>query len=626
MKKRAINHLVIAAGLIGGIVLGGCSSGGGSSTPAATTTTQVQFLPDGTAQLPDGTRIKLAANILSMDTNHIMSTKLTVTGPTTEEKLKLEPFLEPTLSDPIPNPVSSAALTKLSTGVDILQLQSGASNGVGQVQIKATGLPGSPVVGLANVNVSTGSMIKASYIDMSASGAVALIQSGGYKAANVLIFGFADSSSPSINASYLTTIKTALDSESTGTVNLLSIGGATGSASTMTDTAKVVSNISAQIESYNSQLSTAKINGVDLDLEGGFTADQIKALAKGFSDLGYLVSVAPQVYLSTGSTVDSSNPSNLVLTSGSPNSNQSNFTPAIAAGYVDYVFVQTYNTPNWTIDSYAESQVGFYKAAAKALNNSIESDCSAYTSSTTRVCIPVATNLVIGTVANAGGAFSSANMFGVAPGTSYNQSSILTQFKTSIDEMIGDTTNYKYFGGVMMWSLNTDYDPTDYNDTSAVKGAFSTKIYGAESGSTPSGKYFILQVSNTGDGSGSYPYATVSLNFGSGNYEFGGLSSTGKDIALAAGSNKSWGTLASSQDPNTSSYVTDSNNLDLLFANANSITVSSLQINKYSDENKSKTQQIPCNSTLSTKTLEAGHTYNVMVNPTYGSCALEKVN
>lgn len=620
MKKQIINNILISAGLISSIAVGGCASGSGGSTPVSPTTTQVQFLTDGSAELPDGTKIKLASNILNMDTNHIASTKLTVTGPTSADKLGLKTMVS--------NPLSSATLSKQSAGVDILQLQSAASNGVGQVQIIATGLPGSPVVGLASVSVAQGSMIKASYIDMSASGAVALIQSGGYKAANVLIFGFADTSSSSINTSYLTTIKTALDSESTGTVNLLSIGGATGSASDMTDTAKVVSNISAQIESYNSQLSTAKINGVDLDLEGGFTADQIKALAKGFSDLGYLVSVAPQVYLSSGSTVDSSNPSNLVLTSGSPNSNQSNYTPAIAANYVDYVFVQTYNTPDWTIDGYAESQVGFIKAVAKALNNSTKSDCSAYTSSTTSVCIPEATNLVIGTVANAGGAFSSANMFGVAPGTSYSQSSILTQFKTSIDEMIADTTNYKYFDGVMMWSLNTDYDPTDYGDNYAVKGAFSTTIYGAESGSTPSGKYFILQVSNTGDGSGSYPYATATLVVNGGYYEFGGVNSTGSSVALAAGGNKSWGTLASSQDPSTSSYVTDSNNLDLLFTNADSITVSNLLINKYSDENKSKSgTQVGCDmSKLSTTTLEAGHTYNVMVNPTYGSCALEKVN
>ena len=64
---------------------------------------------------------------------------------------------------------------------------------------------------------------------------------------------------------------------------------------------------------------------------------KLNLLLKAFSDLGYLVSVAPQIYLSSGSTVDSSNPSNLVLTSGSPNSSQSNFTPAIASGYVDYV-------------------------------------------------------------------------------------------------------------------------------------------------------------------------------------------------------------------------------------------------------------------------------------------------
>lgn len=618
MKKQIISNILVGAGLIGSIAIAGCTSGSSGTIPTNPATTQVQFLADGSAQLPDGTKIKLSSNILNIDTNHIASAKVSVTGATSLDKLGLKAVSS--------NPLSSATLSRQSVGVDRLQIQSTAGNGIGQIQIVATGLAGSPVVGLASVNVVQGSMIKASYIDMSASGAVALIQSGGYKAANVLIFGFADNSSSSINSSYLTIIKNALNSESTGTVNLLSIGGATGLASDMTDTAKVVSNISAQIESYNSQLSTAKINGVDLDLEGGFTADQIKALAKGFSDLGYLVSVAPQIYLSSGSRVDSSNPSNLVLTSGSPNSSQSNFTPAIASGYVDYVFVQTYNTPNWTIDGYAESQVGFYKAAAKALNNSTKSDCSAYASSTTSVCIPETTNLVIGTVSNAGGAFSSANMFGVAPGTSYNQSSILTQFKTSIDEMIADTVNYKYFDGVMMWSLNTDYDPTDYGDDYAVKGAFSSIIYGAESSSTPSGKYFILQVSNTGDGTGSYPYATVSLNFGSDNYEFGGLSSTGKEVALAAGASKSWGTLASSQDPNTSSYVTDSNNLDLLFVNANSITVSKLYINKYSDENKSKTQQEPCASTLNTTTLEAGHTYNVMVNPTYNSCALEQVN
>lgn len=625
MKKYKINRVLMMSGLLSSIIVTGCNSG--NSTPGTSSSaTQVQFLPDGTAELADGTRIKLAENLLEMDTNHIVSTKVSVTGPTSLKQMGL---ITKVLS-----PLASAELTAQSTDVDKLQINSSSAAGYGQVELIATGLSGSPVVGVANVNINQGSMIKAAYIDMSASGAVSMIQSSGYKAANVLIFGFADTSSSSTNSSYLSTIQTAINSESAGTINLLSIGGATGTASSMTDTATVVSNIDAQIKAYNSSLSNGKIDGVDLDLEGGFTADQITAIAKGFSDKGYLVSAAPQIYLSTGTTVDSSNPSNLVLTSGSPYSNQSNYTPAIANGYINYIFVQTYNTPNWTIDGYAESQVGFFKAVAKALNNSTKSDCSAYASSTTSVCIPEATNLVVGTVANAGGAYSSANIFGVAPGasasscgTSYNQSSILTQLKTSIDEMIADTTNYKYFDGVMMWSLNTDYDPKDYYDCYATTGGFSSMIYGAESsGGGSSSRYFILQISNTGDGTGSYPYATASLKVNGANYEFGGLSSTGKDIALAAGTNKSWGTKASSQDPTTSSYVTDSNNLDVFFANADSFTISGIQINKYSDENKTKAQYVQCNSTLKYTTLSAGHTYNVMVNPTYGSCEISQVN
>ena len=117
-----------------------------------------------------------------------------------------------------------------------------------------------------------------------------------------------------------------------------------------------------------------------------------------------------------------------MLTSGSiSNSNQSNC-PAIAANYVGTMFLfKLIITPNWTIDGYAESQVGFIKVAAKALN-STKSDYSAYTNSTLfSVCIPklnqlsyrtVATMLVVRLVL--------ANMF-VAPGTFYDQSSILTQ-------------------------------------------------------------------------------------------------------------------------------------------------------------------------------------------------------
>lgn len=499
----------------------------------------------------------------------------------------------------------------------------------GFVNIIARNLPGSPIVGVSSVNVNSGSMIKASYIDMSATGAVSLIQSQGYNAANVLIFGFADTAISTVNSGYLNIIQTAINSESAGVINLLSIGGATGDASTMTDTATVISNIDAQIQAYNNQLKNGKINGVDLDLEGGFTSAQIMALAKGFSDKGYLVSVAPQVYRSssTYSNIDSSNPAGLVLTSGYPNSEQSNYTPAIASGYVDYVFVQTYNTGDWTIDGYSESQVEFFQAVAKALNNMTQADCSAYISDTSGVCIPDNSSIVIGTVANAAGANNEYNIFGVVAGTSYNQETVLSKLKLGIDNMIADTSNYKYFNGVMMWSLNTDYDPTDYGDNSAKVGKFSQQIYGATGGDSPSGKYFIMQVSNTGSGStGSSPYVTATLVINNAYYEWGGLSSSGTDTALGVSENKSWGTLASSQDPNTSSYVTDSNNLDVLLSNSDSFTVSSVFINTYSDKSKTKlASSKKCTSNLDVTRLEAGHSYNVMVNPN-GACALQKVN
>lgn len=622
--NNKINKLLI---IFACSVCGSISSCGSGNSSNQQVSSQAQIQPDGTAVLSDGTRVSMASRIFSISPDRSINTKLKVdNGIISDLGLIAVPVNNSILAN-IGQQTSSVAKVLFDGKPNDYISNKRDSQNFDLVNIVASNLAGSPIVGVASVNTKDGSMIKASYIDMSATGAVSLIQAAGYKASNVLIFGFADTTSSLINNSYLKTIQTAIDSESTGAVNLLSIGGATGSASDMMDTDTVISNIDTQIKSYNSSLKNGKISGVDLDLEGGFTAEQITALAKGFSDKGYLVSAAPQVYLSSGSNVDSSEPSNIVLTSGSPNSNQSNYNPALSSGYIDYLFVQTYNTPNWTINNYAESQVEFIQAVAKALNNSTKSDCSEFVNDTSTVCIPNTTNLVIGTVANAGGAYSSANIFGVAPGTSYNQASILSQLKLSIDEMIADTESYKYFGGMMMWSLNTDYDPSDYGDSYATVGGFSSEIYGAQNGGGTSSPYFIMQISNTAtSNTGNYPYATATLVINGAYYEWGGLSSSGADIALGSNENKSWGTLASSQDSETSSYVTDSNNLDVLFANTSSFTISQLLINTYSDANKTKKgTQYVCKSILSTTTLEAGHSYNVMINPN-GACALEKVN
>lgn len=631
MKKRTINQLLLAAGMITGLSLSACNSGSGSS--GGSTPTQAQIQADGSAVLADGTRVKMASRIFSMDPEHYSNTKINISGTNNYNDLGL-------IAVPVGNS-ATASLSRLSTDVGKLKIGAPANSGSGFMNIVASNLPGSPIVGVTALNTTEGSMIKAAYIDMAASGAAAKVTSAGYKAANVIIFGFADTTSTTANSSYASIMQTAINSESAGTVNFLSIGGQYATTSSLSDTATVVDNVDKQIQSYNSQLKNGSITGVDLDLENGIPASIILALAKGFSEKGYLVSGAPQVYLSSGSTVNSASPTNLVLTSGGESANYSTYTPAIASGYMDYIFVQTYNTSGFTIDGYSENQVGFYAATAKALSNLTESSCSAYLNNISSICIPEAENLVIGTVANAGGASNSANIFGVAAngtfneqqntctgGTSYNQSSILSELKTSIDTMLATPTTYKNFDGVMMWSLNTDYWPQAYNDCYATTGGFSSAIYGAESsGGGSTGKYFIMQVSNTASSNtGSYPYATATLVINGAYYEWGGLSSSGKDTALGAGENKSWGTLASAQDPNTSSYVTDSNNLDVLLANSDSFTVSQVLVNTYSDSAKtSKGQQYVCKDQLSVTKLEAGHSYNVMVNPN-GACALQKVN
>lgn len=630
MNKIYLQQLLVVGGIISGLLVSACNSGSGS-LDSGTSSIQAQIQPDGVAVLSDGTRIKMASKMFSLDPNHYTNTKISISGPESFDSLGL-------IAVPAAQ-TTSATLFRQSVGVGKLTI-SGSLPATGFMNIVASKLTGSPIVGVSSVNVSEGAMIKAAYIDMAASGSAAKVTSGGFKAANVIIFGFADTTSTTANASYTTIMQTAIDSESAGTVNLLSIGGQYATTSSLSDTATVINNVDNQIKAYNSSLKNGSISGVDLDLENGVPASIILALAKGFSNKGYLVSVAPQVYLSSGTNVDSSNPANLVLTSGGESANYSTYTPAIASGYVDYIFVQTYNTGGWTIDSYSENQVGFYLATAKALNNRTEPDCLAYTDNINAICIPEADNLVIGTVANAGGASNADNMYGVLAngtfnevnntctgGTAYNQSSILSELQTSIDTMLADTTNYKNFDGVMMWSLNTDYWPQAFNDCYATTGGFSSTIYGAESSGGSGNPYFIMQISNTASSnSGSYPYATATLVINGAYYEWGGLSPSGADIALGAGENKSWGTLASSQDPNTSAYVTDSSNLDVLFASSNSFTVSQILVNTYSDANKTnKGTQYLCKDKLDVTTLEAGHSYNVMVNPN-GACALQKVN
>ncbi len=315
---------------------------------------------------------------------------------------------------------------------------------------------------------------KAAYIQLGAIGSLGEISASSVASIDVIIFAFGDITTESINSGYLTWMQTFLDNGAASKVCLLSIGGeyvtpaqiaSAGGADT------VVSNLVAQINLYNSSLIGGTISGVDLDLENGVEASTIEALAHGFKDAGLTVSIAPQVYLSSGVSIDATNPTNLVLTSGGVLATTNSYGLAISNGYVDYIMVQAYNSGGFTVKGYAENRVEFIKSIASALNNA-----------RTILSIPVHTKIFVGTVANqcAGGQY---NIFNPDLGwpfpVAYDQQAILDQLQTDILSMENDQANYGNIAGIMFWSLNNDYMPTGWGDTYAVKGSFSKTICGA---------------------------------------------------------------------------------------------------------------------------------------------------
>jgi len=245
---------------------------------------------------------------------------------------------------------------------------------------------------VTNTGGGATTLSKASYIQLGATGSLTQITTSGVASLDVVLFAFGDITTESIDSSYLTWMQTFMDYGAADAVCFLSIGGeyvTPEAIATAGGASQVVSNIVAQVNAYNSGLTTGSIEGVDLDLENGVSAATIEALAAGFKSAGLLVSIAPQVFVSSGATVEVSNPTNLVLTSGHPLTNTNTYGLAIANGYVDYIMVQAYNSGWITVNGYYANKVQFIKGIASALNNA-----------RTILSIPDDTKIFVGTVAN----------------------------------------------------------------------------------------------------------------------------------------------------------------------------------------------------------------------------------
>lgn len=350
--------------------------------------------------------------------------------------------------------------------------------------------------------------IKAAYIDVSASGAVAQIPTSAYSAPNIIIFGFADVNASTMSPAYSAAINKAMSYETDGTVNLLSIGGENVKTITITDTDQLINNIVTQINLFNnsSYASNGKqIDGVDLDLENKISSDVIAKLANAFKSHGLIVSIAPQI-IGSGN-ISSLNSESLSLTSGG---NFNTYQEALNSGTVDYIFVQTYNSGGFTIDGSGEDDVHFIMKAAKALNNTVSNS----TCNGASLCIPKDTKIVVGTLANRYGTPNENNIYNpFSKNTSAaDQSETLKALQSDIESMQNDTA-YSNIKGIMVWSMNKDYAANLYDpsNTAYTTGAFNSTIFGANP--SPAGKQLQIEFSNYGSTA-----VNITLVPASGNY------------------------------------------------------------------------------------------------------------
>lgn len=579
--------------------------------------------PSGKTVLPSQTTVSTTAKTLFIDQGKGVSTAIIAEGSDQEEHLSLQADVYKVTTDGLvaTNEISTNfKVSSISTKGEIKKTTvlidaANAASGDYLLQVKASSAysGGNNILATIPVSVKDGNPLKASYLQLDAIGSLSSITSSGYATSNIMIFAFADISSKSSNASYLSAMQTAINNASSGTINFLSIGGQTATTGTINaqSVTSILSNVDAQIKAYNSALSNGKISGVDLDLENGIDADTIYALAKGFHDLGYAVSVAPQVYVAQGSSaINSSSPTNLVLTSGAVGSDYNQYGKAISSGYVDYILAQTYNTGGFTIDGYSENSPTFFQKAALALNNVVSKDCT----SSVALCIPEHANILIGQVSNAGASGTVNNVFGSNGTSSYDQSAILNTLLSYVNTALASEAGYSYIDGIMQWSLNNDYMPSGWGDSYATSGAFSTILFGASP--APSIPYFTIQVSNTlGAASGSHPYASATLVVNDAYYVFGTTANT----PIAPANSVTYGTKTSANaNPNVVAY---SSNLDTFFSGGATSFNAKVLLNTYTSQSNlySPTTQLVC---ANNQKFESGKSYNVMINPDAGVCQI----
>lgn len=335
------------------------------------------------------------------------------------------------------------------------------------------------------------------YIDGTAIGAFAVIPNTAYAKYDVIVVGFSACDATNYNCAkdadkgLLPIFQKISQYAKPGAKMLLSIGGENGSHSFATNASASMPTLAnaliADINYLNSQITTTtKISGVDIDVEAFASGVNITPLAKTLHEKGYTVAIAPQASTNgigtssptSPSSVNPAKPSNFIMTASGTSNND--YGPAVAAGYVNYISLQAYNSGSGVIqiNGSNEGNPDFHQNIALVMNNLVSTNCGTLNPATNmyangnQVCIPQGTKITIGTVANktAGGA---ATMWSNQTLSAAGNAAILSAFTASVQV----AKQYPNYGGVMVWALGNDYYPSAWgNNTWDPVGAFTNNI------------------------------------------------------------------------------------------------------------------------------------------------------
>lgn len=316
----------------------------------------------------------------------------------------------------------------------------------------------------ANLNTANDKLI-AGYLDITATGSALKVNMSqavkdGY---NMVIFGFAKVNGTTVssyNDSAKTITKEKQDqARAAGMKTLISFGGQINTFEPGTLNTNQVQELAQNMVNF---VKENGFDGIDFDLEVEINPIMLRDLLQDIKNIdpNIILSAAPQIN------------NGRFVTHGT----DEGYRDAIALGLFNYLFLQEYNTS-------PQNEVSFISSSYQTLKQQV----------------PSTTKLVIGepTAAVAAGTMSiyhpTADKTLTTPEAT---ASMLPELK-----QINQDAQY---GGVMGWSLNVDYSPTDYAAPNHVPGSFAYGlkdcVYDNQCDVAPTPKpdtpNYTLQVSN----------------------------------------------------------------------------------------------------------------------------------